>query len=435
MRICLVVPTNPFDRFFVQVPIDVVLAAGQLRAEGHEVMVWDQRLTDAPTAIPDPELLVIHTAIADRAQCYPLDLVPVRAAADLARQHFPRARTMAVGPHGNQLPGGTLLELEVQHVSVGEADSATVHGVRALASGVRSPVLYGNLPTSPQELLVVGNRPTPYPNLAAGDWALPAYDLIPLERYTAEVIKDGVLHPGPAGVVMAARGCTYGCTFCHLPFGNRMRTHPVDRVIKEVETQQAGGLNHQFFLDYVFGINKAFYGQLCDRLRGQGVGWVGQTRAEIVLKTDVRAWAEAGCEGMWLGAESPSVAGTGVHKRVTEQQIRDAVLKLSDAGIAPFAFVLIGLPDDEACMDDWLVDWAADIPAWFGVNQLFLRPGTSLYDDLAAGLNGGAPPATWEQVRQVTRSYREQYPADLDDQERRLMELPNYLANALTPAG
>ncbi|GAB2595842.1 radical SAM protein [Streptomyces capparidis] len=433
MQICLVIPSNRFDQYFIQVPLDVLVAAGQLRADGHTVTVWDQRLTDTPPGAAGADLVVVSSAIADRAQCYPLDLGPVRAAADRARRHFPGARTVAAGPHGTHLPAATRAALGVDHVAVGEADAATVHAVRDLAAGATAPVLGGDLAASP--LTVVGAKPRPYPNLDLEECAAPAYDLVPMHRYTAEVIVDGLPQPGPCGMVLAARGCTYGCTFCHLPFGTRMRTQPVDRVIAEVEAQRAAGLEFQFFLDYVFGINKAFYRAVCERLRGRGIGWVGQTRAEIVLRNDVTEWAAAGCQGMWLGAESPSVAGTGVHKRVTEEQIRDAILKLRDAGIVPFAFVLLGLPDDDACQSDWLVDWAADIPAWFGINQLYLRPGTSLYDRLAPRHNGGRPPATWEEVREVTRRYREAYPADLDDQERRLTALPNYLGNAIAPVG
>lgn len=433
-RICLVIPANPFDQYFVQVPLDVLTAAGRLRADGHEVAVWDQRLDASAPEGPTPDTVLVWSAIADRAQCYPLDLRPIRRAADRARECFPGARTVAVGPHGTHMPRATLRSLGTDHVALGEADSAAVHAVRSLAEGAADPVLSGDTaPSSP--LALVSERPAPYPNIPLEDFGPPAYDMVPVSRYTAEVIADDLPQPGPCGMVMAARGCAYGCTFCHLPFGTRMRTRPVDDVIAEVEAQREAGLEFQFFLDYVFGINRPFYTEVCARMRGRGIGWVGQTRAEIVLKNDVTAWAEAGCQGMWLGAESPAVAGTGVHKRVSEKQVRDAVLKLRDAGITPFAFILLGLPDDEACMSDWLVDWAADIPAWFGINQLFLRPGTSLYDGLAARYNGGAVPETWEAVEEVTRRYREGYPADLDDQERRLTRLPNYLGNAILPVG
>ncbi|GAA0395265.1 B12-binding domain-containing radical SAM protein [Streptomyces luteireticuli] len=430
-RICLVIPSNPFDQYFVQLPLDAVTAAGHLRAEGHTVAVWDQRLRDTPPGDAF-DLLIVFSAIADRAQCYPLELAPVRTAVDRAKALFPTARTVAVGPHGTHLPLSTRAELGVDHVALGETDSAAVAAVRDLAAGADAPVLSDS--ASPRNLLApAAGAPRPYPNLPLEELAFPAYDLVPTARYTAEVISGGLPLPGPCGMVLASRGCTYGCTFCHLPFGTRMRSQPLDRVVAEIDAQQAAGLDFVFFLDYVFGINKSFYGDLCRRLRGRGLGWVGQTRAEVVLKNDVREWAAAGCQGMWLGAESPAIAQTGVHKRVSEEQIEQAILKLRDAGITPFAFVLLGLPDDEACVSGRLVDWAAKMPAWFGINQLYLRPGTTLYDRLAADYNDGARPTTWEQVREVTRRYRESYPVDLDRQQQRLTELPNYLGNSIAP--
>ncbi|MFI0976928.1 B12-binding domain-containing radical SAM protein [Streptomyces sp. NPDC021093] len=430
-RICLVIPSNKFDQYFIQLPLDAVTAAGQLRAEGHTVAIWDQRLQDTPDG-DEFDHLVFYTAIADRAQCYPLELGPVRAAVERATALFPSARTVAVGPHGTNLPDSTRAELGVDHIAPGETDSATVGAVRSLLAGARTPVLSDtatphNLLDSPEP------RPRPFPNLSLEEMAFPAYDLVPTARYTAEVINDGLPLPGPCGMVLAARGCTYGCTFCHLPFGTRMRRQPLDRVVDEVAAQQAAGLNSIFFLDYVFGINRAFYSDLCSRLEGRGVGWFGQTRAEVVLKNDVCAWARAGCQGMWLGAESPAIADTGVHKRVSEKQITEAVHKLRDAGIVPFAFVLLGLPDDQACSSGRLVDWAAGLPAWFGINQLFLRPGTTLYDELAPQYNGGSLPTTWREVQEVTRRYRAAYPTDLDAQQQRLTELPNYLGNAIAP--
>ncbi|WP_431771452.1 B12-binding domain-containing radical SAM protein [Streptomyces cucumeris] len=430
-RICFVIPSNPFDQYFVQLPLDAVTAAGQLRADGHAVAIWDQRLQDEPdTAEDDFDLLIAITAIADRAQCYPLELGPVAAAVERATARFPRARSLAVGAHPTHLPEATRAELGVDHVALGEVDSAAVGAVRSLTAGATDPVL---TPDSGNLLASTGARP--YPPVPLEEFAFPAFDLVPVARYTAEVITGGLPMPGPCGMVLAARGCTYGCTFCHLPFGTRMRTQPHDRVMAEIEAQQAAGLEFVFFLDYVFGINKGFYRELCGRLKGRGLGWVGQTRAEIVLKNDVSEWAEAGCQGMWLGAESPAIADTGVHKRVTEQQVHDAVMKLRDTGITPFAFVLLGLPGDEACVSGRLVDWAAGMPAWFGINQLYLRPGTSLYDELAPALNGGVRPATWQEVQEVTRRYREEYPVDLDAQQRRLTELPNFLGNAIVPVG
>ncbi|WP_328609542.1 B12-binding domain-containing radical SAM protein [Amycolatopsis sp. NBC_00345] len=427
-RICLLVPTNDFDRYFVQVPLDVVYAAGQLRAEGHEVTVWDTRFATVPPADAQ-DLVVVFTAIADRAQCYPLELGPVRDAVTQARTRYPGARFVAVGPHVNHLPWATLDELGVDTVARGEADSAAVFAARDLAVSGRV------LPSGRSADLLAPAADLPsYPVIPLETMAHPAFDLFPMSQYTSEVIDQGLPMPGPCGMVLAARGCTYGCTFCHLPFGTRMRMRPTDRVMAEIDAQQSAGLDALFFLDYVFGINPSFYGELCTRLTGRGLTWLGQTRAEVVLRSDVGAWAAAGCRGMWLGAESPSVAGTGVHKRVSAEQIEGAVAKLRDAGIVPFAFLLMGLPDDEASISGRIVDWAAQLPAWFGLNQLFLRPGTKLYDQLAAEYGGGRLPTTWPEVEAVTSTYRSRYPADLDAQEKALRALPNFLGNALTAA-
>ncbi|WP_258539422.1 B12-binding domain-containing radical SAM protein [Streptomyces ipomoeae] len=367
---------------------------------------------------------MVFTAGVGRARRYPLDLAPVRAATDRARLRFPGAPTMAVGPHGTHLPGATLLDLAVDHVAVGKAGSATVHGVRDLGAGIAAPVLYGDLPRPAAPVTVVGNHPRPYPDLDQDRWPMPAYDLVPLERYTAEVVVDGVPRPGPAGTVLA----THDDTFDHPPFGAGPRTRSVDRVVAEVAAQRAAGLPSQSFLDSVFGIDTSYYGVICERLRGQGIDWVARTSAETVLRTDVTRWAEAGCRGMWLRAEPPSGADAG-------QPFRDAVLKLRDAGITPFASVLIGLPRDAARVPDRLVDWAAKLPARFGLDLVSPRPGTPLYDRLAPGLNGGTAPATWQEVREVTRRYRADYPADLDDLERRLTALPNHLADATALTG
>ncbi|MEU6479153.1 radical SAM protein [Streptomyces sp. NPDC047017] len=415
--VCFVVAADEFERDFLQIPLDVANAAAVLRQDGVGVVVWDRRLSLAAPPVGQVDVAVVVTAIADRAQCYPLDLGPVRTAVEEVRRTWPGAAVVAVGPHATQLPTATRRELGADHVARGEADAAAVHGVRELLSG--RPVL-GELPLSGT-----------YPPLDLDEAPLPAYDLLDLTAYTAETFTGGRVRRGACGMVLGVRGCTYGCTFCHLPFGTRMRPQGVGRTLAEIDAMRERGVDSLFFLDYVFGLHPSFYKELCASLTGAGIGWSGQSRAEVVLRQDVGLWAAAGCNGMWLGAESPAVAETGVGKRVPAEKIDAAIRKLSAAGITPFAFILLGLPGDPACLSGEVVDWAASLPGYFGLNQLFLRPGTPLYDDLAAGLNGGAMPSTWAEVEAVTRRYRERYPVSLDELWSRLVALPNYIGNAM----
>ncbi|MGW1592775.1 B12-binding domain-containing radical SAM protein [Streptomyces sp. NPDC002343] len=415
--VCFVVADDEFERDFLQLPLDVANAAAVLRQDGADVVVWDRRLSAGAPAVDTVDVAVVVTAIADRAQCYPLDLGPVRTAVREIRRTWPGATVVAVGPHATQLPTATRRELGVDVVARGETDAAAVHGVRDVLGG--RPAL-GELP-------LAGTYPPPDFDGAP----LPAYDLLDLTAYTAETFSGGRVRRGPCGMVLGVRGCTYGCTFCHLPFGTRMRPQPVDRALAEIDAMRDRGIDSLFFLDYVFGLHPTFYKDLCARLADRGIGWTGQSRAEVVLRQDVEQWAAAGCHGMWLGAESPAVAETGVGKRVPAEKIDAAIRKLSATGITPFAFILLGLPGDPACLSGEVVDWAASLPGYFGLNQLFLRPGTPLYDELAADYNGGVLPATWAEVEAVTRRYRERYPVSLDDLWGRLVRLPNYIGNAM----
>jgi len=420
-QVCFVIPDDEFERDFLQLPLDVANACAALRAEGVGVSVWDNRLSDSPPGdVPDPDLVVVVTAIADRAQCYPLTLEPVTELVGKARGHWPKARVLACGPHATHLPEATRTELGADFVARGEVDSAAIQAVRDLTGGK---------PAMPVMPLVDS-----YPQLSTDEWPLPAYDLFDLSAYTAEVFEDGRVRRGSCGMVLGVRGCTYGCTFCHLPFGTKMRPQAVRRTLAEIAAMRERDVDFVFFLDYVFGLHPTFYKELCDGLIGEGLGWTGQSRAEVVLRTDVEQWAKAGCKGMWLGAESPGIAETPVGKRVKPGVTDSAVRRLQDAGVTPFAFILIGLPDDPACESGELLEWARNLPGYFGLNQLFLRPGTKLYDQLAPRYNDGRTPATWAEVEAVTRRYRESYPVDLNELWGQLTRLPNYLGNAMAAA-
>ncbi len=416
VKVCFVIPKDEFNRSFMQLPLDAVNAAAVLRQAKVSVFIWDQRLTVKPE-VNDINFAVIITAIADRAQCYPLDLTQVQATVERVRRRWPEAILLACGPHGTNLPEATLRELGVDIVVRGESDSASISAMRKLLA---------DWPVT-QVLPPAGK----YPEADVATWPLPAYDLLDLSAYTAEVIVEGRVSRESCGLILAARGCTYCCTYCHLPFGTAMRTQPTARALAEVAALKGYGIGTMFFLDYVFGLQKEFYKELCAGLATLDVQWIGQTRAEVVLHANVNAWVAAGCNGMWLGAESPGVAHTGVGKRIGTDKINFAIDKLADAGITPFTFILLGLPDDPACRSGEIVDWAASLPGYFGLNQLVLRPGTSLYNRLAPTYCNGQMPRTWAEVKMVTRNYRKAYPSDLNEQQQQLAALPNYLDNAL----
>ena len=421
--ICLVVPDDAHTRLYCQVPIDILHAAAEFRTRGYEVFVWDRRIqTEAPDCTPT--LVAIVTATSDRAQCYPLDLGPAKTAVECSRHHFPGVPELIYGPHANHLPEDTLAVTGADVVARGEHEGAVVAAAEAIhtKSSVAIPSI---LPSTEVSFVSIEPRNLPQP----------AYDLVDLHSYYAEVVDNrGTLRQGTAGLILALRGCPYQCSFCHLPFGRHLRYPELSRVLAEIEIYQTNNIENLFFLDYVFGIDTKFYSKLCNGLVSKMVHWIGQTRPEVVLRNDVEQWYAAGCRAIWLGAESHNVVNASVRKPITASQVEAAIAKLNQAGIMPLLFIMIGLPNESQKTISTLANWIKELPVGFIVNQLTLRPGTSLYNELAPTFSGGVLPSTWTEVERVNKLYRQQFDINLDDVEVILRDYPNHLSNRFVQA-
>jgi anaerobic magnesium-protoporphyrin IX monomethyl ester cyclase len=407
--VCVVIPDDP-GNWFRQVPVDVLSGAALLRQRGSDVSIWDMRLGGVPPA-DRFNVVAIITAPAERSQCYPLSLGMAADAARMSREVFDDATLIAYGPHANHLPHDTADRLGADIVASGESETALLAAVEAAARAARRRA---------GKLIVQADAPAPM--------VRPAIDLVPVTEYLAESsVVHGTARRAPSGLVLAARGCPYGCTFCHLPFGSKLRTRAADEVGAEVEEYLARGVQNIFFLDYVFGLDRSFYSGLCSELRRLSVRWFGQTRPEVVLSADLGEWHSSGCWGMWLGIESLAVADAGVRKPISEWKIHAAIEKLRAASIEPMLFIIVGLPHETQAHYDHMRAWLEELNAPFAVSKLTLRPGTRLYDQLAPGFNNGRMPARWHDVEAVNQAYHMSLPADATAAMAQLERLPTSL--------
>jgi anaerobic magnesium-protoporphyrin IX monomethyl ester cyclase len=408
LDVCLVVPPDADARLYRQLPLDVLYVAALLRGAGRTVAVWDMRVTpDAPDVAA--RVVGISTATSDRAQCYPLDLCPVRDAVSDCRASFPKAAVFLYGPHATHLPEDTLRCTGADAAARGELESAAFGAAMALLSG----------------------SCTELPRFDAVDLAtlpIPAYDLVDMLDYRAEVVtRAGHVTSGPSALLLTVRGCPYRCRFCHLPFGSAGRTRPIELVERELEALSRRRVENLFVLDYVFGLQPGHYARLLPALRKHGMRWIAQSRPEVVVKRDVRDWARAGCTAVWLGAESDRVADSGVAKAITRELLADAVGRLRDAGIFPLFFVMVGLPDEAAGQAERLSRWLDEFGVGFVANVLTLRPGTDLFDQM-----GGRALTRWSEVEALNAAYLGRVPADPHGSLAALKRRPMYLGNLMS---
>jgi len=190
---------------------------------------------------------------------------------------------------------------------------------------------------------------------------LPAYDLLPVERYGARSRN----HPHLAAIELG-RGCVGSCDFCVLWrqmgrfSGNQVRPHlrtkSAERLLEEVRIlTRTYGRRHLGWVDPCFNADPEAPGRLAELLLKEGI-CVGQSawvRADGIVR-DAASGAldtcvQAGLNEVYVGVERPDTAGLKhLHKTTNLGQVRDAfrILARDHPEVFTVGTFIYGLPED-----------------------------------------------------------------------------------------
>lgn len=171
---------------------------------------------------------------------------------------------------------------------------------------------------------------------------IPAYDLLPMDRYVVEGIRFGA--------VMTSRGCPYNCIFCSssLQFGKKWRAHGVERVIEELRIlTEKFGVKEIEFLDDTFTLNPKRVEKISEKIIEEklDVSWSASSRVNTFNYKIGCGMRRAGAHTIYFGIESGSdrtlqFIGKGISKR----QSIDAVKTAKQAGLRTLGSFVIGFP-------------------------------------------------------------------------------------------
>lgn len=256
---------------------------------------------------------------------------------------------------------------------------------------------------------------------------MPAWDMLPLERYW-EISRPhgGDFPPGTRlqyASLMTSRGCPFSCAYCHISketkgslAGNisRLRLKSIDRVMEEIDTLKALGAEYVFFEDDTLLAKKKriieiFRGlrakglklidvngvNLCHLLRNAGGG-------KLVVDRDLlAAMAECGFEMLSLPFESGSQRIIDKYASSKWQLDRtdtiDLIHATKELGIKALGNYTIGYPDEtfeELSKTIMLarhhMSEGLDVASFFIIVPF---PGTTLFDMV---LREGYLPPDWE---------------------------------------
>ena len=265
----------------------------------------------------------------------------------------------------------TLLEI-VNAISNGQPDFININGLAYLQRGAVVKTIKRNV------LKDLDSLP------------LPAWDLVDIEPYRASWLK----HAGYFSVNMATtRGCPFKCNWCAKPiYGNRYNSRSPQHVIAEIKLlKEKFRFDHIWFCDDIFGLKPGWVHEFAGLAENENLKFRFkiQARVDLMMQENyIRDLARAGCENVWMGAESGSQKILDAMDKGTKiEQIFGATALLKKHNIKPSFFIQFGYPG-ETKEDIKLTIRMINklLPAEIGISVSYPLPGTVFYENVKADL-------------------------------------------------
>ena len=172
----------------------------------------------------------------------------------------------------------------------------------------------------------------------------PAYDLMPLEKYT--VLGHRLEH----FPMITSRGCPFGCRYCSssLFLGRKFRARSPKNVVDEIEWL-VGDFKAKYiaFSDDTFTLSKRRVIEICDEIikRNLDIKWSCSSRVDTISKELLEKMKDAGCSAIYYGVESASQRVLNYYKkRINLERVKEAVKLTKKAGIEVICSFIIGSP-------------------------------------------------------------------------------------------
>ena len=237
----------------------------------------------------------------------------------------------------------------------------------------------------------------------------PAWDLLDIKPYQNAWKKHGYFSVNMA----TTRGCPFKCNWCAKPiYGNRYNSHSPAYIVGVMQyMQQQFSFDHIWFADDIFGLKPGWVQDFSAAMQKAGlrIPFKIQSRADLLVKEDtVEALAKAGCDEVWIGAESGSQKVLdAMDKGTTIAQIEESTRLMKQHGIKPCFFLQFGYPGE-----DWkdiqstinMVDKLK--PYDIGVSVSYPLPGTKFFENVKEQLGAKA---NWTDSDELLLMYRGSY--------------------------
>jgi radical SAM superfamily enzyme YgiQ (UPF0313 family) len=282
----------------------------------------------------------------------------------LRRARSLRTRTFIGGPWASSEP--EIVQLEADHVMVGEAEEVFAGIALALESGTAQRVY----------------RVTEKPNLSATP--IPRFDLLRMDKYVSMPVQF-------------ARGCPFQCDFCDIItiYGRKVRGKTSAQLIAELDRLcELGWRGEVFIVDDNFIGNRKSSLHLCRDLaawgetRGKPFSFYTQASVDLADRPELmEAMVAANFMYVFLGIETPSSEALKGSKKFQnlKRDTLEQVRIIQQSGLWVMAGFIVGFDSDDETIfmrQREFIEHSAI--AWAMAGMLQAPPTTPLFDRMRA---------------------------------------------------
>lgn len=241
---------------------------------------------------------------------------------------------------------------------------------------------------------------------------MPAWDLADLRPYRESWMKSSGYFSLNIGTT---RGCPFKCNWCAKPiYGNRYHSRSPENVVAELRMlKQRYAFDHIWFCDDIFGLKPGWVQRFATLLEKEPFrfSFKIQSRVDLLLEDNyLEALKRAGCEEIWVGAESGSQQVLDAMDKGTKvEQIYAATKLMQRKGIKPCFFLQFGYPGETHEDIRKTLDMVFTLmPHDLGISVSYPLPGTVFYERVKDQLK---EKANWTDSDELSMMFRNAYPS------------------------
>lgn len=241
----------------------------------------------------------------------------------------------------------------------------------------------------------------------------PAWDLIDITPYREMWMQ----HAGYFSMNMGTtRGCPFKCNWCAKPiYGNRYNSRSPENVVAELKMlKDRYQYDYIWFCDDIFGLKPGWVNTFADLVETENLQlkFKIQARADLLMQDNyIKDLARAGCDTIWMGAESGSQKILdAMDKGTTIEQIFASTKLIKSYGMKPCFFIQFGYPGETKEDIKSTINIINELlPHDIGISVSYPLPGTKFYALVQSQLK---EKANWTDSDELMLMFKNTYPPE-----------------------